>query len=180
MLRITIAGDEFYDEITETFSTVGDVVLDLEHSLLSLSKWESKFKKPFLIPGQKSTKEVLDYVLTMILTPDPPENVLERLSEENIIRINEYLESTESATTFGQANKTSGRGEIVTAELIYYWMLASNIPFECETWHLNRLFALIRICSIKNSKPKKMSHNEIAARNRALNEQRRAHLGTSG
>lgn len=180
MLRITVLGDEFYDEVEETFSTIGDIVLDLEHSLISLSKWESEFQKPFLAPGEKTTKEVLDYVKAMILTPDIPPNIVSRFSQDNISQIHEYIDSKQSATTFGQMPKHTGRNEIITSELIYYWMVGFNIPFECETWHLNRLFSLIRICNIKSAKPKKMSHRELAARNREINAQRRAHLGTTG
>ena len=180
MLKITVEGTELFDEETSTFSTVGGFDLELEHSLLSLSKWESKFKKPFLTDTPKTQEESMYYVEAMILNKDYPEDVALRLSKENITQINNYVESTESATTFGEMPERKGRGEIITSELIYYWMVAFNIPFECETWHLNRLFSLIRICNIKNSKPKKMSRSEIAARNRELNAQRRAQLGTSG
>jgi hypothetical protein len=180
MLRLIVFGDEFYDEVTEQFTTVGDVVLELEHSLISLSKWESEFQKPFLAPGEKTTKEVFDYVKAMILTKEFPSDIVSRFSSENMNQVNEYLDSKQSATTFGYMPKYTGRSETITSELIYYWMVAFNIPFECETWHLNRLFALIRICNVKNSKPKKMSRSEIAARNRELNAQRRAQLGTTG
>jgi hypothetical protein len=180
MLKITVVGEEFFDESTETFSTVGDAVLELEHSLLSLSKWESEFQKPFLVPGQKTTKEVFDYIKAMIITTDFPPDIIERFSKDNIVQINDYIDSKQSATTFGQMPKHTGRGEIITSELIYYWMVAFNIPFVCETWHLNRLFSLIRICNVKNSKPRKMSRNELNARNRELNAQRKAQLGTTG
>jgi hypothetical protein len=116
----------------------------------------------------------------MIISPNSPGGILRRLSEENIQRINEYIESPESATTFGSMPQRGGIGEVITAELIYYWMVAFNIPFECENWHLNRLFALIRICNIKNSPAKKMSKSELAARNRELNAARRAQYNTKG
>lgn len=180
MLTIVIEGDEFFDEKTNTFLTVGDLSLELEHSLLSLSKWESKFQKPFLGRGEKTNEEVIGYIECMIITPDYPKNLMNVLSPDNLTKINNYIESKESATTFGAMPKQSGRSETITAELIYYWMIAFNIPFECEKWHLNRLFALIRICNIKNSKPKKMSQSEMAARNRELNAMRKAQLGTSG
>lgn len=180
MLRILILGTEYFNEESSTFEKAEDCELELEHSLVSLSKWESKFKRPFLSAGDKSTEEIMGYIEAMILTPVYPKDVLGRFSSENIDQINEYIESTESATTFGSMPERKGRGEIITAELIYYWMVAFTIPFECEHWHLNRLFALIRICNIKNSKPKKMSRNEIAQRNRELNAQRRAKYGTSG
>jgi hypothetical protein len=180
MLRLIVSGKEFFNEETEEFETVGDVELELEHSLISLSKWESKYQKSFLGPTDKSTVEILGYIEAMILSSDYPENIIDRLSRENISQINSYIESKESATTFGTMPERKAKGEVITAELIYYWMVAFNIPFECESWHLNRLFALIRICNIKNSKPKKMSRNEIAQRNRDLNAQRRAQYNTSG
>jgi hypothetical protein len=154
----------------------------LEHSLISLSKWESIFEKPFLGPEPKTREEVLGYIKTMILTPDFPEDVLLKLSKSNFDEINAYIDSAQSATTFGvmPEQKHRSRGETITSELIYYWMVTFNIPFECESWHLNRLFSLIRICNLKNSKPKKMSRSELATRNRQLNEKRRAELGTSG
>lgn len=180
MLKIIVLGEEFYDEVTESFNTVGDLVLELEHSLVSLSKWESEFQKPFLSPGKKTTQEVYDYIKTMILSEEYPSNILDRFSAENFQQINDYIESKQSATTFGEMPPNSGRSEVITSELIYYWMVTFNIPFECEVWHLNRLFALIRICNVKNSKPKKMSRNQLAQRNRELNAQRKEQLGTTG
>ena len=180
MLRIRIEGEEFFDEVDNTFSTVGDIVLDLEHSLISLSKWESQFQKPFLGQGSKTTEEILEYIKAMIVTPEFPNDVMKRFSHTHLSQVNEYIESEQSATTFGQMPRTPGRPETVTSELIYYWMVAFNIPWAAENWHLNRLFALIRICNIKQQKPKKMSRNEIAARNRELNAARKAQLGTTG
>jgi hypothetical protein len=138
MLIIVIPGVELYDESTETFSTFGDSVLELEHSLISLSKWESKYKKPFLSNVEKSPEEILYYVYMMVMTPDVDSEVFSRFTQSNIQEINEYIESKESATTFGQMPEHKGRGETITAELIYYWMLSFNIPFECQYWHLNR------------------------------------------
>jgi len=180
MLRIRIEGEEFFDEVDNTFSTVGDIVLDLEHSLISLSKWESQFQKPFLGQGTKTTEEILEYIKAMIITPEFPNDIMKRFSHTHLSQINEYIESEQSATTFGRMPRTPGRPETVTSELIYYWMVAFNIPWAAENWHLNRLFALIRICNIKQQKPKKMSRNEIAARNRELNAARKAQLGTTG
>lgn len=180
MLKLTVLGTEYYNEETETFETVGDIDLELEHSLVSLSKWESKFKKPFLTNEHKSTEETLYYIEVMIISPIYYSDILLRLSEENFAQINDYIESTESATTFGMMPERKGRGEVITSELIYYWMVSFTIPFECEYWHLNRLFALIRICNIKNSPAKNMSRHEIASRNRDLNAKRRAQYNTSG
>jgi hypothetical protein len=180
MLKMLVLGDEYFDEETQTFETVGDFELKLEHSLISLSKWESKYQKPFLSADSKTSDEILDYIEAMILTTDYPKDLVKRLGQDNLDLINNYIESKESATTFGTMPERRGRGETITSELIYYWMVAFTIPFECETWHLNRLFALIRICNIKNSKPKKMGRNEIAQQNREINARRKAELGTSG
>jgi hypothetical protein len=180
MLRIIVLGEEFFNEETETFETVGDFELKLEHSLISLSKWESKHQTPFLTNQAKTSKEIFSYIECMIINNKYPENLFARLSRKNIEEINRYIDSKESATTFGAMPERRGRGEVITSELIYYWMVAFNIPFECEKWHLNRLFALIRICNLKNQKPKKMTRNEIAQRNRELNDRRRAELNTRG
>jgi hypothetical protein len=180
MLRLIVKGDELYDEATETFSTFGDVTLELEHSLISLSKWESIHQKPFLTAENKSSDEVLSYVKAMVLNDVDFDALVPLFSQENFTDINAYIDSKQSATTFGIMPERPGRGETITAELIYYWMVAFNIPFECERWHLNRLFALIRICNIKNSKPKRMSKHELASRNRDLNMQRRAQFNTPG
>ena len=180
MLKIVVPGTEYFNEEDETFETVGDFDLELEHSLISLSKWESKYQKPFLVRSEKTPEEIMGYVEAMIISPIYPPDIFVRLSKDNVRQINDYIESKESATTFGLMPERKGPGEVITSELIYYWMVAFNIPFECESWHLNRLFSLIRICNIKNSKPRKMSRHEISSRNRELNAIRRAQYGTSG
>lgn len=180
MLRIIIGEDETFNEETNTFETFNGVTLYLEHSLISLSKWESKYQKPFLAYGEKTSEEIFEYLKAMIITSDTDPDVIYRCSQENVNEIQAYIDSSQSATTFGMMPERRGPGEVITSELIYYWMVAFNIPFECQYWHLNRLFSLIRICNIKNSKPKKMSRNEIAQRNRELNEQRRKELKTTG
>lgn len=180
MLRIIIEGDETYNEEENLFETFNDVVLDLEHSLLSVSKWESIYKRPFLSSGEKTPEEIFGYLRAMVITPDVDFDVLYRCSQATIDKIQEYIDSSESATTFGTMPERRSPGEVITSELIYYWMVTYNIPFECQTWHLNRLFSLIRICNIKNSKPRRMSRHEIAQRNRELNAKRRAELGTTG
>lgn len=180
MLKLVIEGEEFYNEEEKSFETINDVHLELEHSLVSVSKWESIYEKPFLTPGVKSSEEILEYIKAMVLTPNVDLDVLYTCSQKNLDKIQEYIDSNQSATTFGAMPERRGPGEIITSELIYYWIVSFNIPFECQYWHLNRLFSLIRICNIKNSKPKRMSRNEIAQRNRELNAQRREKLGTSG
>jgi len=181
MLSIIVPGEEHFDETTSEFIYRDNFILELEHSLVALSKWESIFEKPFLGSEEKSAGEVLGYIKCMVLTPNVPEAVYLKLSEENLSDINEYLEAKMTATWFPPTLPTTPRSrEVITAELIYYWLTVFQIPFECETWHLNRLFTLIQVCNIKSSKPKKMSKNELALRNRELNEQRKKQLGTRG
>lgn len=181
MLTITVPGIELYDEASELFVSAAGFTLELEHSLVSLSKWESKFEKPFLAKGEKTTEETFAYIEAMILTKNPPGDVLTRLSKENLDQISAYVDSKMTATWFNDPPGSPARSrETITAELIYYWMITFNIPIQFENWHLNRLFTLIKICSIKQGKPKKMTRSEVLARNRALNDQRRASLGTSG
>lgn len=179
MLKIIVPGVEMLDTRLSQFVTAGDTVLELEHSLVSLSKWESEFEKPFISEVEKTHKEIVRYVELMTLTPDVPPEIFGKLSSENYDQINEYLTAKQTATWFAE-ERTPRTREVITAELIYYWMIAFQIPIECENWHLNRLFTLIRICNIKADKPEKMSRAQIAARNRELNAQRKAQLGTRG
>jgi hypothetical protein len=180
MLTIIIPGVEMFDEKAQEFVTVGDFSLDLEHSLVSLSKWEAIYEKPFLGQSDKTPEEVFDYVKVMTVTPNVPDEVFLNLSEENVNIINKYIDSKMTATWFNEPPGAPKSRDVITAELIYWWMIEFKIPFECENWHLNRLFTLIRVCNIKQAKPKKMSRSEIASRNRELNAQRRTQLGTKG
>lgn len=180
MLKITIPGGELFDESTNEFVYLKPQTIALEHSLVSLSKWESKWQKAFLTKSEKSYEESIDYIRCMTLTQNVDPMVYFRLTQKNLDQINEYISSPMTATKFFDDDKKENGREVVTAELIYYWMVALNIPFECQKWHLNRLFTLIKVCNIKNSPPKKRSKGEIARRNRALNEARRAKLNTRG
>lgn len=180
MLTITVGAEEVYDEESGSFRTKGGFELQLEHSLVSLSKWESIHETPFLAPQAKAPEQVLSYIECMLLTENPPGNFLQQLSEENIKAINAYIDKKMTATWFSEIEPQTRNQEIITSELIYYWLTVYNIPFECETWHLNRMFTLVRIASLKQQKPKRMSRAEVARRNRELNEQRKAQLGTKG
>lgn len=179
MLTIIVPGVEMFDEESQEFVTRDDTTLDLEHSLASLSKWESIYEKPFLSNDSKTTEEVLEYIKLMTLTPNVLDEVFLKLSNSNITAINEHIDAKMTATWFSDEGAPKTR-DVITAELIYYWMITFQIPFECQEWHLNRLFTLIRVCNIKQSKPKKMTRSQIAARQRELNAQRRAQLGTKG
>lgn len=179
MLYIKVPSQEYYNEKTETFGTVKEQTLQLEHSLVSISKWESVWCKPFLTSNDKTPEESLDYVRCMTLTQNVDPNVYYNILPDTLNTISKYIESPMSATTFYEDNKKSSK-EQITSELIYYWMIASNIPFECQKWHLNRLLTLIRVCSIKNTPNKKMTRQEIFNRNRALNAERRAKAGSKG
>lgn len=183
MLTITVPETEFYDQSKEVFTVAPEVTLELEHSLASLSKWESIYEKPFLKDDEKTDEETLGYIKAMTLTPGIPDEVYNRLTPDHISEIGNYMSAKMTATWFAEnkfAPKKPKSREIITAELIYYWMISLNIPIECEHWHLSKLFTLIRVCSEKNSPPKKMSRREIAERNRQLNEQRRAQMKTTG
>jgi hypothetical protein len=180
MLTIIVNEEEVFDERTSTFETLKGATIHLEHSLISLSKWESKYQKPFLSAEEKTVEEIFGYIEAMVISEEVQTEILYRLSSSDITKIQQYIDSSQSATTFGMMPDRKGPQEVITSELIYYWMVAYTIPFECQYWHINRLFALIRICNIKNSPPEEVSRHEIAARNRELNEQRRKELGTSG
>lgn len=179
MIQITIPEREYWDEVKEEFVYSKSQILQLEHSLVSLSKWESKYCKPFLSKDDKTYEETIDYVKCMTITQNIDPKVYDNLTDENMEEIKRYIESPMTATVISD-DKKGGVREQPTAELIYYWMIALNIPFECQKWHLNRLLTLIRVCSIKNQPPKKRNAREIMSRNSALNAARRKKYNTRG
>lgn len=181
MLRITIPAGEEWDEINQEFIYSKEQTLQLEHSLVSLSKWESKWQKVFLSKKDKTYEETIDYIKCMTVTQNVNPDVYRRLTNKHLEQIDDYITSPMSATFFREDKSKRGRSrEPVTSELIYYWMIALNIPFECQKWHLNRLLALIRVCELKNTPQKKRSQKEIMQQNAALNAARKKTLNTRG
>ena len=179
MLYIKVPPAELWDEANEVFISVKEQTLQLEHSLVSLSKWESKWCVPFFSKKEKTYEQTIDYIRCMTLTQNVKPEVYMCLTESNIDEINTYIEAPMTATTFYEEGNKTNR-ETITAELIYYWMIAMNIPFECQKWHINRLLTLIRVCSIKNQPPKKMSKGEALRRQAELNARRKQQLHTKG
>lgn len=179
MLTIIVPGVELFDETCQEFKTTENFVLNLEHSLASLSKWEQTFEKPFLGKDPKTSAEVIGYIKCMTVSPDIPTEVYVRLSSENFEAVNSYINAKMTATWFSEDNRPPSR-ETITSELIYYWMVVLQIPFECENWHLNRLFTLIKITNLKQQTGKKMSKSQALRQQAEMNERRRAELGTRG
>lgn len=181
MLTITIQGDELWDEDAERFLYTEDTVLQFEHSLVSLSKWEAKYHKLFLTKDPKTEEEMAGYVEAMLLTPDVKMEVLERLNKEQVEAIDAYINDPMTGTTVSEmAQQGSRTSERLSSELIYFWMSQYQIDIECEHWHLNRLFTLIRVHHAKTQKPQKMSKQARVQTMAELNRQRREKLGTSG
>lgn len=181
MLQISVPIEpEQWDEQWQEFIPARTQTLQLEHSLVSLSKWESKWCKSFLSNPHKTAEETIDYIKCMTITQNIKPEVYEHLTNENIAQINSYIEAPMTATYFNEDKSGKSNRESITSELIYYWMIALNIPFECQKWHLNRLLTLIRVCNIKNAPPKKMSRGEIMSRNAALNAARKKQMNTKG
>lgn len=180
MFHVTIPASEQWDEAKQEFVYVKEQTLQLEHSLVSLSKWESKWCKPFLTKDNKTNEESLDYIRCMTITQNVDPNVYNYIPNSVIKDIFEYIDAPMTATSFVERSTGKSTGESVTAELIYYWMISLNIPLECQKWHLNRLLTLIKVCSIKNQPSKKMSSKQILSNNAALNAARRKALNTKG
>lgn len=179
MLQISIPATELFDESQNLFMTTKEQVLQLEHSLVSLAKWESKHLKPFMTKEKKSFEETIDYIRCMTITQNVDPGIYNLITNDIVKEVNAYIEAPMTATTFGKSNRPPSR-EIITAEIIYYWMVSLSIPFECQKWHLNRLLTLINVCNVKNQPKKNMPVNEVYARNRSLNAARKHALNSSG
>lgn len=179
MLKIIIPEYELFNEQTEEFITVNEQSLILEHSLISISKWESKWHKPFLGPSEKTVEQVNDYIKCMTINSNVSEDIYNHLTREQYSKINEYISNPMTATTINEV-KGGKNTEILSAELIYYYMITANIPFECEKWHINRLMTLIKVCQIKSQPEKKRDPREVMRSNAAINAARKKQLNTKG
>lgn len=179
MLQITVPGREDWDEVNNCFTQTKDTVLQLEHSLVSISKWEAKWHEPFLTNDKKTIEQTIDYVRCMTLTQHVDPNVYYNLTRSNLEDIYKYIGSSMTATTFSDQRKTFSHKK-VTSEVIYYWMISFGIPFECQKWHLDRLITLIRVCEAESRPNKKMTKKQLMSRNAALNAARRKKYNTRG
>ena len=181
MLQITIPATELWDDVNQVFITSKEHKLQLEHSLVSISKWESKWKVPFLAKGDKTYEQTVDYIRCMTITQNIDPSVYKFLTVENMEEVKRYMDDTMTATHVNHMpSKGRRNNEQLTSELIYYQMTALNIPFECQKWHLNRLLKLIEVCNVKSQPPRKMSNQEILAQQAAINAERKKRYKTKG
>lgn len=175
MLKIRVPGGAFYDEVNNKFIDIPPTVLQLENSLLSIRRWESKWNRSWFDDGPKNDKERMDYIRCMVVTPNVNPYVFEIMPDDVKRQIEAYKVSPMTATTFGKDNNLKKpKQKFLTAEIVYWWMTEYNIPFECEKWHINQLLTLIRVCSEKKNPPKKMTPKEAREHHRAVNAKRRA------
>lgn len=179
MFKLTLPAVELYDDFTQTFIVREETTLELEHSLLSISKWESVYEKPFLSKEEKSLEEERFYVKCMDTKGNVTDDIMKSLSVYELAEVRQYMEKKCTATTINSRERPSSKNEILTSEVIYYMMIAMEVPIECETWNINRLLMLIRVCAVKNN-PKKMGMKDIMRDNAALNKARRASMGSRG
>ena len=179
MLEFTVPEYELFDDASGEFVTIREQHVKLEHSLRSVAEWEAKWHKPFLVREEHSEEESLDYIRCMLLE-DVDEDFLRYMPSWVFKKITDYMEDPYTATTISRRNQGGPNREIITAEVIYYWMVSANVPFECDQWNLNRLTMLLEVCAIKNAPPKKIGKNELRQRNSALNAARRAKLHSRG
>ena len=186
MLKLVIpprSKEEYFNSETNEFyldgEDFGGMTIQLEHSLISISKWESKWHVPYLSRNEKTNEQIIDYIKDMTITKNVPDIAYRCLTKENLEDVIKYINDPMTATTIKSNNKSGGR-EIVTSELVYYWMILFQIPMECERWHFNRLMVLIEVCGSKNGPQKKMSQREIMQQNVAINAARRAKHHSKG
>lgn len=179
MLEITIPAYELFNDVTQEFISEDARTIQLEHSLISISKWESQWNKPFLSNSEKSNEEIRDYIRCMTINRGVPETAYLYITNDQLRKINDYISAPMTATTITETKGPVSR-EILTSEVIYYHMITANIPFECEKWHLNRLLMLIRVCGAKNAKPEKKTPAEIMRENAARNAARKKKYNTKG
>lgn len=189
MIKIIIPASpsiEMWDPVKEEFfytEPIDETVFHIEHSLVSISKWESKWKKAFLKKNEKTVEEILDYIRCMTIEDGIPDSVYRYLPDKELLRIKDYIDDPMTATVINSNKLTEDhrpKKDVVTSELIYYWMIANEIPFECENWHLNRLLTLIQVCSSKNAPSKKLDRGKLMKRNASLNAARKAQYGSHG
>ena len=183
MLLLKIPPVEYYDEENDLFSYSGERTIQLEHSLISISKWESRWHKPYLAEERRTMEESIDYIRCMTITPNVPDEEYQRIGDAQMDEVSAYILDPMSATEVSRRQKKEGvarRKDVVTSEKIYSWMIGLNIPLECQKWHLNRLFALIELCDAQNAPPKKKSKRELIEENKALNQARRAQANSKG
>ena len=182
MLKLVVPATEVYDEELEKFRTYPEKTLMLEHSLVSISKWESKWCKPYL-NTTLTPEESRDYVRCMTLTQNIPDDVYNRLTVQNMRDIDAYISAPMTATTITHHEQKKkpvfGKGEIITSEVIYGWMVAFQIPSEYQKWHLSRLMMLIEVCNAQQN-PKKKSKKETAKDYSRINKERLKKYGTKG
>lgn len=186
MIEIIVEEKELWDEIKEEFVVIPRTKLTMEHSLISISKWEQKYKKPFLDDKPKTYEEFLDYMKCMTISPSNVDPLIYKLvQQEDVKKLSDYIQDSMTATWFSDRYDKHlgiqrGKKTIITSEVIYYWMVALQIPFECQKWHLNRLITLVRVCNEKNKPAKKMSRKEIIERNKEINRINREKMNTKG
>lgn len=186
MLQLTVPGGEYFDETDSSFVYVKEQKLQLKHSLVSISKWEATWGRAFLSTEPKTQSETMDYIRCMTITQNVNPLTYLQITSAQIGEIADYINHPMSATVFSVESNSSGktttpsRQDVVTSELLYYYMTALNIPFECQKWHLNRLLTFIKVCSVKTAPKEKMSKGDLLRRNREINKERQAKLNTKG
>lgn len=158
----------------------GKVVrLQFEHSLRSLSKWESKNKIAFLAGREKTPAQMVDYYRCMLLSPEDPDLVY-LLDPSQMEELTNYINENQTASSVPNEGPTQYNPETTTSELVYFWMTALKINWEAQDWHFSRLMMLVQITSYKQQPPKKRNPREVLSDMRRENERRKKLFNTSG